>query len=425
MPKHTYQSAEKFVLSREFFGMKLGLENIRTFLESLDSPQEKQKTIHIAGTNGKGSTASMLASVLQSQGYKTGLFTSPHLISFRERIKVNGRKIPKQSLVAFIDKNRKELTKRKLSFFELCAAMAFDHFAKCKVDIAVIETGLGGRLDATNVLAPILTLTTSISKDHVEILGDTIVKIAKEKAGIIKPTCPHLTGILPDKAQEVMRKTCAKKKTKLYSLKKSKMKIYPDKLSFEYSSKQLNLKKITPSLIGTHQIQNAALVVKAVEILKSNGLKISNKSIKSGIENTLWAARFQIKEYRTKPTHIFDVSHNVKGVESFVESFRIKYPNQTAYILTGFVKRKEHQKIFNLLSRISTYYALVPLSTKRSTDVAEIIKQIDFKAVPCKKYGKIESGYNAILKMTNRNDIIIVIGSHYLVGEFFEKFNIR
>lgn len=424
MPKHTFHSAEKFVLSREFFGMKLGLENIQTFLDTLGKPQEKYKTIHIAGTNGKGSTAAMLASILQVQGYKTGLFTSPHLISFRERMKVNGKKISKKSLTTFIDRNRKELTRRKLSFFELCAAMAFEYFARCKVDIAVIETGLGGRLDATNVLSPILTLTTSISLDHVEILGNTVSKIAKEKAGIIKPDCPHLIGFLPDKAEQIIKAKCKKQKTRFYKLKKSDVQTHKDKLSFDYQSKLLQIKKISPALIGIHQLDNAALAVKTCEILRSNGMKISKKSIKSGIEQANWAGRFQIKEYKSKPTHIFDVSHNVKGIESFVESFQIKFPNNKAYILTGFVKRKEHQKMFNLLSKISSFYALVPLSTKRTTDVSEMIQQIDFKSVPLKRFAKIESGYNAILKMTNQNDIIIVIGSHYLVGEFFEKYKI-
>lgn len=424
MPKHTYQSAEKFILSREFFGMKLGLDNIREFLASLNNPQKKYKTIHIAGTNGKGSTAAMLASILQTQGYKTGLFTSPHLISFRERIKVNGRKIPKQSLTAFIDRNRKELTKRKLSFFELCAAMAFEHFARCHVEIAVIETGLGGRLDATNVLSPVLTLTTSISLDHVEILGNSIVKIAKEKAGIIKPGSPHLIGILPDKAKQILKEKCKKQKTQFHALHISDMSMCKDTLSFEYKSKLMRIQRIKPALVGIHQLHNAALAVKASEILRSQNIKITKKSIKTGIEQAKWAARFQIKEYKNKPTHIFDVSHNVKGIESFVESFQIKFPNRKAYVLTGFVKRKEHQKMFNLLSKISKYYALVPLSTKRSTDVSEMIRQIDFKSVLLRRFAKIESGYNAILKMTNRNDIIIVIGSHYLVGEFFEKYKI-
>ena len=425
MPKHTYQAAEKFILSREFFGMKLGLENIGTFLESLGNPQNKYKTIHVAGTNGKGSTSSMIASILQQQGYKTGLFTSPHLVSFRERIRVNGKNIPKQSLVSFIDKHRKELTKRKLSFFELCSAMAFEHFAKTHVDFAVIETGLGGRLDATNVLNPELTITTSISLDHVEILGNTIKQITREKAGIIKPNSHHLIGMLPKQATDILKERCKKEKTKFHRLIASHIHVRKNNLSFDFVDKNFVLKNITPSLVGTHQIHNSALALKAVEILRSQGVVVSKKAMKDGIEQAVWPARFQIRTYKSKPTHIFDVSHNVEGVDSFVQSFKIRYPKRKAYILTGFVKRKEHQKMFNLLSQIAQFFALVPLSTKRSTDVADMIKTINFHSVPIKRYAKVASGYNAILKMTNKDDIIIVIGSHYLVGEFFERYNIK
>ncbi|HWR83019.1 MAG TPA: Mur ligase family protein, partial [Candidatus Deferrimicrobium sp.] len=197
MPKHTYRQAERFLLSREFFGMKLGLENITRFLDFIGSPQRAYPTIHIAGTNGKGSVAAMLDAILRAAGYKCGLYTSPHLVDMRERIRVNGRKIPAPSVAAFVDRHRPELTKRKLSFFEVMTALALEHFEKTRVDVAVIETGLGGRLDATNVLAPLLTIVTDISHDHMDILGASLTKIAREKAGIIKPSTPHLVGLLP------------------------------------------------------------------------------------------------------------------------------------------------------------------------------------------------------------------------------------
>lgn len=424
MPKHTYHAAEKFILSREFFGMKLGLENIRAFLDMIGNPQNNYQTIHIAGTNGKGSTASMIAAVLRQQGYKTGLFTSPHLISLRERVRVNGRKIPKNSLAAFIDRNRKLLSQRKLSFFELVTAMALDHFSRAKVDIAVIETGLGGRLDATNVLQPILTITTSISRDHMEILGNTLAKIAREKAGIIKAKTPHLVGSLPDPAKKIISQRCKQLKAPLYVLSSRDIRYHPEKLSFDYRQNGFNINGLKPSLIGTHQLKNAALVIKAFSILKKNGFKISQRAVVDGIRGTMWQGRFQIKEYKTKPTHIFDVSHNVHGVESFVESFRYKYPGKKAHILTGFVKRKEHQKMFDLLSEICTDYSLVPLSTRRSTNLNDLIGSIDFGDVPYKKYGRLETAYKSIVKRCKADDIIVIIGSHYLVGEFFEKYKL-
>lgn len=421
MPNQKYPAAEKFILSREFFGMKLGLDNIREFLELLGNPQYKFKTIHISGTNGKGSTASMLAAVLQEQGYKTGLFTSPHLNTLRERVKVNNRKIPKPSVTAFIRRNIKELSRRKISFFELITAMALDHFSRVKVDIAVIETGLGGRLDATNVLNPILTMTTGISRDHIEILGHSISKIAYEKAGIIKPKVPHLIGEVIPSAKTVFEKRCQKIDSPLICLENKNYSVHDNKRSFDFHDNGFSIKKITPSLIGSHQLKNSALALKALGHLNKSGLKITKQAARRGIEETVWPGRFQLVKYSRKPDHIFDVSHNVDGINAFVESFKNIYHSQKARIITGFVKRKEHIKIFNSLGKIASDFAIVPLNTKRGTDLDEMINQIDFKAIPYRKYGSLSSAYKSLMKTSQPDDIIIIIGSHFLVGEFFEK----
>lgn len=422
MPPISYASAEKYILSREFFGMKLGLENITEFLDIIGTPQNSYKTIHISGTNGKGSTANMLAKILEYQGYKVGLFTSPHLVSFRERAKVNGKLIPKQSVSGFISRNKKLLSKMKLSFFELTTALALDHFHRQKVDIAVIETGLGGRLDATNVLKPILTITTDISKDHMEILGSSITKIAYEKAGIIKTGTPHLIGLMPQSAVNVFKKRAKVKKSKLIKLKRSEFKHNEKNLSLDFKDKNLNIKNLKPALIGTHQLKNTTLVLKAISVLKDHGLKISRRSVVEGIKNTHWAGRFQIERFKNKPLHILDVTHNAAGMVAFIDSFKKKFPDKKAHILTGFVKRKEHQKLFNSLSEIAVDYSLVPLSTKRSTDLNELIGQINFRGIPYKKYGSLRTAYTKLLKTVADDDIIVIIGSHYLVGEFITKF---
>lgn len=424
MKQHTYETAERYILSREFFGMKLGLDNIRSFLDEIGTPQHDYLTIHISGTNGKGSTAAMLASVLQAAGYKTGLFTSPHLVSFRERARVNNRLIPKQTITSFINKYRSKLTRRKLSFFELTTALSLYYFSRANVDIAVIETGLGGRLDATNVLNPILTVTTEISRDHIEILGNSIPKIAKEKAGIIKQNTPHLIGVLPDSSANVFKYTCHKRNAPLIRLQPSDYTIDTDNQKITFSHNGFSLNNITPALSGIHQLQNTALVVRALVLLKEQGLKISKKAIREGIASTRWPARFQVIPMRGKPLHVFDVSHNFTGVTSFVESFKKKFPGQKAYIITGFVKRKEHQKMFNALAQIARMYALVPLSTKRTTDINELIQTLDFKKVPYKKFGKLDTAYGNMLKTCTPDDILIILGSHYLVGEFFKAYNI-
>ncbi|MEE8577003.1 MAG: cyanophycin synthetase, partial [candidate division Zixibacteria bacterium] len=360
----------------------------------------------------------------RAQGYKTGLFTSPHLVSLRERVRVNGRMIPKRSVAAFMDRHRKKLLERKLSFFEVVTAMALEFFSRAEVEIAIIETGLGGRLDATNVLTPKLTITTDISRDHLEILGTTIRKIAREKAGILKKSVPHLVGLLPETAERVMREHCRRMGSRLFKLNPQDFAFNPEKLSLDFKYNGMALSGVRPSLIGPQQLKNTALVLKAVSILNERGLRVSKRAILHGISHTDWPGRFQIVEYRDKPVHIFDVCHNAAGVEAFAQTFRIRFPGKRARIIMGFVKRKEHQKMFNSLSKVADSYALVPLRTGRSINLSELIRNIDWKDVPFKKYGTLKTAYKKTLRNSERGDIVAVIGSHYLVGEFFDKIGV-
>ncbi len=421
MPRHSYLSAERYILSREFFGMKLGLENITEFLESIHSPQNNYKTIHIAGTNGKGSTAVMLASILESQGYKTGLFTSPHLVSLRERITVNGRKIPKTSICKFVNQHRKILSKRKLSFFEVITAMALYYFDRANIDVAVIETGLGGRLDASNVLKPEITITTNISKDHMEILGSSLSKIANEKAGIIKTGVPHVIGMLPDSAKNVMIKRCKTKNAPLHILKKSEFKTYISTNKLDFISNGYSVKNLKPQMYGLHQLRNSALVVKAASVLNDNGLKINKKAVREGLAKASWPGRFQVIERKTKPTLVFDVCHNTGGVTAFVDSIKNRFPNKKAHIITGVVKRKEHQKMFDLFGQLTDCFHLVPLATHRTTDLDELCENINWHNRTIIKHKSLRTAYKKVLKSSDSDDIIIIVGSHYLVGEFIDK----
>lgn len=421
MPAGSYRSAERFILSREFFGMKLGLENITEFLTSIGSPQTNYPTIHVAGTNGKGSTVSMLAAILQAQGYKTGLYTSPHLISLRERVRVNGRIIPDRSVTAFVDRYRKELVRRKLSFFEVLTALAFEHFSRAGVDVAVIETGLGGRLDATNVLRPLLTVTTDISRDHMEILGGTLRKIAFEKAGIIKPGIPHLIGLLPPVAEDVIAARCQQLGSPFHRLQIEDFAAFADTNRLDFRHNGWRLRGVVPGLLGPHQLRNAALALKATAILRDAGLRISKRAVHEGMASVKWAGRFQVVTRRNKPTLVFDVGHNAGGIAAFVETFQTRFPGRKARILTGFVKRKEHQKMFNQLAKIAEQYVIIPLDTKRSADTAELCRTINWRQVPVHRAASMATGWRRVAKEAQPDDIIAVIGSHYLVGEFFEK----
>lgn len=402
--------------------MKLGLENIMEFLHTLENPQDKYKTVHIAGTNGKGSTAAMLASIFKADGYKTGLYTSPHLVDFRERIQVNGEKIRKAAVVEFISLHKKVLQKRKLTFFEVVTALAFKYFADSNVDVAIIETGLGGRLDATNVLSPNLTITTDIDFDHTEILGSTIQKISREKAGIIKSGKPHLVGLLPKQALKVFSDKCREMKSPLVKL--GDIQMIPDakKMSLGFSDRSLSVSQIVPALYGPHQLKNTALVLKAASIFRENGLFVSKKAVLEGIRKTNWPGRFQIVSAPDKPTLVLDVAHNPGGIRAFVESFKIRFPKKKALLLAGFVKKKNHQAIFDRLGEIAREYALAPLKTQRSADTSELVKTVNFRGVLANKFGSVAAGFNYLTKKADSDDIISVVGSHYLVGEFLEKF---
>jgi len=421
MPAGAYRTAERFLLSREFFGMKLGLENITEFLVAIGSPQLSYPTIHVAGTNGKGSTVSMLAAVLRAQGYRTGLYTSPHLVSLRERVRVDGHPIPERSVTAFVARYRRELVRRKLSFFEVLTAMAFEHFARAGVDLAVVETGLGGRLDATNVLCPLLTVTTDISRDHMEILGRTLRKIAFEKAGIVKSGVPHLIGLLPPVAEEVIARCCAELGAPLHRLRPRDFAAFGESNRLDFHENGWRISGLVPGLIGPHQLRNTALALKALAILRDQGLAIDKQAVYQGMARLEWPGRFQIVARRGRPTLVFDVGHNAGGIAAFVETFQTRFPGRKALILTGFVKRKEHQKMVDHLAKIAAQYVIVPLDTKRSVDTAHLLGTINWRRVPVHRAGSVATGWRRVARTAQPDDIIAVIGSHYLVGEFFEK----
>jgi dihydrofolate synthase / folylpolyglutamate synthase len=415
--------AERYILSREFFGMKLGLENISQFLSDIGSPQHAFKAIHVSGTNGKGSTSAMLASILQSAGYKTGLFTSPHLISFRERVCVNGRPIPELSVAKFIETHKRALSRRKLTFFEVVTALAFDYFRRTKVDIAVIEVGLGGRLDATNVLHPLCTVTTDISFDHMEQLGHSLEAIASEKAGIIKQGVPHVVGILPPEAKSVMIERCRIQSSSFVPLSPSDFdpSEVPGFVTFHTS--ELSVRHTPLALYGAHQTSNAAVALKAVTILRTSGMRISEKAIKQGLKTTRWPGRFQIIQRRNHPLTVCDVGHNVGGVKAFVESFQTRFPNQKCSCIVGFVQKKEHQKMFDALSAVAAEFLLLKLKTRRSADPDEFLTGIDWRGLPARRVSSLDVAIRSLTKRVAHDDIIVVIGSHYLVGEFLEKYS--
>ncbi len=342
-------SALNKLYSLHQFNIKLGLDNVTSFLRFIGNPQEKLKAFHIAGSNGKGSTAAFTASILQELGYRTGLYTSPHFVRFNERVKINGIEIPDDFIAGFVSSYEKEIDERGLTFFEVTTAAAFEYFASNKVDYAVIETGLGGRLDATNVLNPQAVIITSISLEHTQILGDTIEKIAYEKAGIIKRNTKVFTGRLDERALSVIQKKCSDYSNELfaiddYILEKDDM--------LELYTEEIELDDWRMPLKGSYQKYNAALAALAViKTLNVTNFHPIEHGIKHVISNTGIHGRYEY--YRKAPDIIFDSAHNPESFNNFISEF-IKEKNKYSkkVLLFGVMKDKAVDEMLSLAAGV-------------------------------------------------------------------------
>nr|MBN2277549.1 bifunctional folylpolyglutamate synthase/dihydrofolate synthase [candidate division Zixibacteria bacterium] len=418
----SYASALDFIMRRELFGIKLGLENIAGFLDRIGNPQNRFRSIHVAGTNGKGSTCAYIEAILRQAGYKTGIFTSPHLVDYRERIRIGGKQIDKKYVTDFVAKYRYVISRRHITFFEACTAMAFNYFADHKVDIAVVEVGLGGRLDATSTLTPLLSIITDISYDHTNILGDTLTKIAYEKAGIIKPGIPILTGVMKAEPLAEITRVSQERGAPLLCLKKNAFIENGQPFRFDYKFNDLTLKNLEPSLAGNHQIRNAALAVAAADMLLPMGFNLRSRDIRIGLNKAVWPGRFQKLKRPGRPLIIMDVGHNPGGIKSLVDCFRKLYPGRRADIVIGFVKNKDLGKSVGFIKRIARRVEIARLNTHRTADPEEIAVYFE----PWKDMTISDSVVNSARKLVESSgpdDIIIICGSHYAVGDFMANQN--
>lgn len=394
------------------FGVKLGLDNIKHFLTLLGNPHTKIKTIHIAGSNGKGSTAAFIASILQDMKYKVGLYTSPHFVRFNERIKINGKEIPDEVIAKFIAKYEQQIDQFKLTFFEVTTAMAFQYFHEEKVDYAVIETGLGGRLDATNLVNPISAIITSISLEHTEILGDTIKKIAEEKAGIIKDSINVFMGKIPEKAEFVIEEKCSQQNCELYKLKDY---IIEKDNSLELYTEELELDEWTMPLKGKYQKYNAALAALAVsKSLDNDNFRVIEHGIKNVIKNTGLQGRYEF--FNNKPDIIFDSAHNPEGITNFLTEFnqdKSKYSHST--LLFGVMKDKAIKEMLTLLRDSFEKILITDIDYERACKISELEKiaaKINLNVNSVTNPGK----YVAAFREEDPSKCLVVLGSMYLLG---------
>ena len=375
---------------------KADIGNIVLACGKLGNPHKTFKSVHIAGTNGKGSTSHMIASVFQEAGYKTGLYTSPHLKDFRERIRINGEMISRNSVIDFVESNKEWFTEIGMSFFEMTVAMAFHHFSKEKVDIAIIETGLGGRLDSTNIITPELSIITNVGLDHTNLLGDTIEKIAIEKAGIIKPNIAVVIGRYQESTLPIFKEIADTKNSKLIVSK-------PTTLSTD--------------LLGSYQKENISTANTSIELLIELGWKISEKNIVDGFKNvqknTSLQGRWTV--LNTSPLTICDTGHNVDGILMLVEQIK-KIPYENLHFLLGMVGDKSINDILNLLPKDAIYY-FCKADIPRALNEVELEKSAAKYALHGKSFSSVKDAFESAKSKASKNDLIFVGGSTFTVAE--------
>ena len=403
---------------------KTGLGNIEALCSTLGNPEQKFKSIHVAGTNGKGSSSHLLASVLMEAGYKTGLFTSPHLKDFRERIRINGKLISRSEVIRFVEKSKIQFGSLEPSFFEMNVALAFDYFARKKVDIAVIETGLGGRLDSTNVIIPELSLITNISFDHADLLGHTLELIASEKAGIIKSNVPVVVSEKQPETFEVFH-------LKALGM-QSVIRYAEDEIRWENVREEFHDGRpwlmaetwwakeklsIQSPLAGNYQLKNLAGVLTALDRLKQQGWKISKSTVEAGIrkviENTGLHGRWEMLS--EQPRVFCDTGHNEAGVREVLKQIA-KTPHQQLYLVWGMVSDKDVSKVLSLLPKDAQYY-FCKAQLPRALDAKMLQEKALENGLKGKAYTSVRNALKAAKKAAQTNDLVVVGGSTFVVAE--------
>lgn len=400
--------------------IKKDLDNTLKFCAHLDHPEKKFKSIHIAGTNGKGSTSHMLASIFQCAGFKTGLYTSPHLKDFRERIRINGEMISEEEVVDFVAENQNFIEDLAPSFFEATVAMAFQHFAEHQVDIAVIEVGLGGRLDSTNVIHPELSVITNISYDHMNLLGNTLPEIAREKAGIIKKNTPVIIGEMQDEVVSVFKNKAAENNSLIrfaseeWSLRSSEIDGSFRKVELENEKGKQSL---SLDLLGTYQLKNIKTVLSAVDQLRNQGFKISSAAVSSALSQvkklTGLMGRWQI--LKENPFVICDTGHNEDGIKEILHNIKA-HPHQNLLMVIGMVKDKEIRKILSLLPKNAQYFFCAP-NLERAKPAQELQTEAAKLGLVGEVYPSVVEAIKQAIAIANKDDLIFVGGSTFVVAE--------
>jgi dihydrofolate synthase/folylpolyglutamate synthase len=399
-------------------GYKEGLDNTITLDNHFDNPHKKFKTIHIGGTNGKGSCSHTIAAILQSAGYKVGLFTSPHLVDFRERIRINGVMIPEQYVVDFVENEKDFFEPLHPSFFELTTALAFKYFAENNVDIAVIEVGLGGRLDCTNIISPILSVITNIGFDHIQFLGNTLEKIASEKAGIIKNNTPAVIGETTPETRTVFIQKATSTNSAIYLAEENDIILshqHSHNGGIDYVTKTYGT--IHGELSGLCQIKNTATILTAINVLAKIGLAIQPENIIEGFKHVceLTGLRGRWEKIDETPITICDTGHNINGLEYIVKQLQ-QQKYEKLHIVFGMVNDKDIEGVLSIMPKDATYY-FCQASVKRAMPSQQLKTLAEAHELKGNTFANVLDAYNSARQNASQNDFIYIGGSSFIVAD--------
>lgn len=419
MDQNAYQQSLDYLYGLEKFGMIFGLTQVERILNAIGNPHKDIQAIHIGGTNGKGSTAAMISSILQKEGYRVGLYTSPHLIRFTERIKVNGKEIEGEEVAELAGRIKREIEAAGITppftFFDFTTAMALHYFKQKWVDLAILEVGLGGRLDSTNVVDPLLSIITNIAKDHEEYLGKSILKISREKAGIIKSGRPLITAAEQPQVLRLFSKLCGAKSSPYYRVGKEFRYVRAEGEDFDYEGLNRKLWGVHLNLKGSHQVINATTALGATEVLEELGYRVSTDAMIDGLKEVDWPGRLEMVS--SSPRVVLDGAHNPAGALVLKESLEKEFQYQHLILLIGIMKDKDIQSMLHLLASRADHIILTRPHTDRATPpslLKKALRQNGKKAEIAEDFKEaIERG----LALTHQEDLLCITGSLYTVGE--------
>ncbi len=419
MAQDTYQQSLDYLYGLEKFGMIFNLTQVERILNAIGDPHKEIQTIHIGGTNGKGSTAAMMSSILQKEGYRVGLYTSPHLIRFTERIKVNGKEIEEEEVAALAGWMRKEIEASGIlppfTFFDFTTAMALHYFKQKLVDLAILEVGLGGRLDSTNVVDPLIAIITNIAKDHEEYLGKSILKIAQEKAGIIKKGRPLITAATQPLVLRLFSKVCQGKESPYFRVGKEFRYVRAEDGDFDYEGLNRKLWGIHLNLKGFHQVINATTALGAMEVLEDLGYRVSTHAMIDGLKEVDWPGRLEIVS--SSPRVILDGAHNPAGALVLKESLEKEFQYQNLILLIGIMKDKDIQSMLHLLAPLAHHIIFTKPHTDRAAAPSLLKKALGQNGKKAEIAENLREAIERGLSLTQKEDLLCITGSLYTVGE--------